>query len=58
MLVGLMTMHACQIDPTETAPHWASVVTRGECFEAGNLSASISPLLLVCADDATTLSLF
>ncbi len=30
---------------------------RGERFEAGNLSAPISPLLLKCADGATTLSL-
>ncbi len=57
-----MAMHACQIVPTDTAPtcpglQRACVVTRGECFGAGNLSAPISPLLLKCADDATTLSL-
>ncbi len=30
---------------------------KGERFEAGNLSAPISPLLLKCADGATTHSL-
>ncbi len=30
---------------------------KGERFEAGNLSAPISPLLLKCADGETTLSL-
>ncbi len=30
---------------------------KGKCFEAGNLSTPISPLLLKCADGATTLSL-
>ncbi len=44
-----MAMHACQIGPTDTAPpcpgspQWACIVTRGEHFEAGNLSA---PFLL------------
>ncbi len=62
-LAGRMAMHACQIGPTDTAPpcpglpQWACVVTRGGRFEAGNLSAPISPLLLKCADGATTFSL-
>ncbi len=62
--MGHMMMHACQIGPTDTAspclgsPHQAYMGTREECFEAGNLSGPISPLLLVCRDDATTLSLY
>ncbi len=62
--ISLMAMHACQIGPTDTAPpcqgspHQACVATMGERFEAGNLSAPISPLLLKCADGATTLSLY
>ncbi len=44
-------MHVCQIDPTDNAPpcseppHQACVRATGEHFEAGNLSAPISPLL-------------
>ncbi len=62
-LAGRMAMHACPIDPTDTAPpcpgspHWACVKTKGERFGAGNLSAPVSPLLLKCADGTTTLSL-
>ncbi len=58
-----MAMHACQIGPTNTtlpcpgSPQWACAVTKGERFEAGNISAPISPLLLKCVDGATTLSL-
>ncbi len=61
-LAGCMAMHACQIGPTDTtlpclgSPQGACVVTRGELFGAGNLSASISPLLLKCVDGAITLS--
>ncbi len=44
--------------PCPGSPHWADFGTRGEHFEAGNLSAPISPLLLVCANDATTLSIY
>ncbi len=57
-------MHACQIGPTDTAPpclgspHQGCIMTRGKRFEAGNLSAPISPLLLKCMDGASTLSLF
>ncbi len=40
------------------SPHRACVGTRRERFEVGNLSAPISPLLLACADGATTLSLY
>ncbi len=51
-------MHACQIGPTDTAPPCpAAPGQRGEYFGASNLSAPISPLLLKCADGATTLSL-
>ncbi len=61
-LAGCMAMHACQIDPTDTAPpawdcHNGPASRQGEHFEAGNLSALISPLLLKYADGATTLSL-
>ncbi len=58
-----MVMHACQIGPLDTAPPClgsplqSCVGTKGEHFGARNLSAPISPLLLKCADGATTLSL-
>ncbi len=50
--LALQTPH-----PLPWLPQQACIVTRGERFEAGNLSAPISPLLLKCADGATTLSL-
>ncbi len=59
-----MAMHACQIGPTDTAPPCPGLPLRacigtkgGERFGASNLSTPISPLLLKCADGATTLSL-
>ncbi len=64
MLAGRMAMHACQSSPKDTAPpcpgspHQACLRTRRECFVAGNLSAPISPLLLVCADGATKNRIF
>ncbi len=42
-LPGIATMGLCR--------------DKGKRFEAGNLSAPISPLLLKCGDGATTLSL-
>ncbi len=51
--MGCTTMHACQIGPSDTATlAWdcltGPVSKQGGGFEAGNLSASISPLLRVC----------
>ncbi len=56
-------VHACQIGLTDTTPPCPGIATmglrcdKGEHFGAGNLSAAISPMLLKCADGATTLSL-
>ncbi len=66
MLAGQWSMHTCQIGPTGTtypspgSPHQAYIGRQnmGEHSEAGNLSAPISPLLLVCVNGATTLSLY
>ncbi len=56
-------MHACQIDPTDTAPpcpglpQRACVETKGGTLWGRQPFCPISPLLLKCADCATTLSL-
>ncbi len=50
MKAGPMAMHACQIGPTDMRPLPGIALrglhrNKGECFETGNLSAPISPLL-------------
>ncbi len=61
-MAGRIAMHACQIGPTDTAPSCpgsplrAYVETKGGTLWDRQLSAPISPLLLKCADGATTLS--